>query len=242
MRTYSAPSAPLVLVRKKANINRKYTLDTHFFHQINTESKAYWLGFVVADGYLCRAGMSGSSLRIKLNSKDANHLEKFKLALNSNQPIYYSEPYDKRTGKTYKSAMLEINSCELFDDLVGLNPKSIDVVSHVPKALIHHFIRGLFDGDGSLYIQNKKYNKFGLTYTDSDRNLIYYVFDTFKRISKSRSSCIWSVKGKFYEFILTGNLQLLSILNWLYKDSTISLDRKMALYLKLKGRYEVRMQ
>ena len=46
----------------------------HIFDNINNEEKAYWLGFIVADGYL---NSDKHMLRIKLGNKDKQHLIKF---------------------------------------------------------------------------------------------------------------------------------------------------------------------
>ena len=50
----------------------------HIFDQIDTQEKAYWLGFILADGYL---NTNKHMLRIKLGDKDKHHLEKFIQAL-----------------------------------------------------------------------------------------------------------------------------------------------------------------
>ena len=46
----------------------------HIFDNIDNEEKAYWLGFIVADGYL---NLDKHMLRIKLGHKDKQHLIKF---------------------------------------------------------------------------------------------------------------------------------------------------------------------
>lgn len=46
----------------------------HIFDEINSSEKAYWLGFIIADGYL---NEDKNMLRIKLGSIDKHHLEKF---------------------------------------------------------------------------------------------------------------------------------------------------------------------
>ena len=44
------------------------------FETIDTEEKAYWLGFMYADGYI---GASRYSVGINLSLKDIDHLKKF---------------------------------------------------------------------------------------------------------------------------------------------------------------------
>jgi DNA-binding transcriptional regulator WhiA len=60
----------------------RYTIDETIFDDINTSEKAYWLGFIVADGYV-----SDSVLSLALSNKDEEHLKKFLLFCGSNSPI-----------------------------------------------------------------------------------------------------------------------------------------------------------
>ena len=57
---------------------RKYALNEAFFEIIDSEEKAYWLGFIAADGCVYRRTLS-----INLNIKDKAHLEKLIAILNS---------------------------------------------------------------------------------------------------------------------------------------------------------------
>jgi len=68
----------------------------HIFDKINTPEKAYWLGFIVADGYL---NVERRMLRIKLGNKDKHHLEKFILFLNGDNTMLKSETHNI-TGNT----------------------------------------------------------------------------------------------------------------------------------------------
>ena len=56
---------------------------------IDTEEKAYWLGFIYADGYIINSikGKTSDAFGITLQEKDKGHLEKFKKSINSNHPI-----------------------------------------------------------------------------------------------------------------------------------------------------------
>jgi hypothetical protein len=60
----------------------------HIFDEIDNEEKAYWLGFIVADGYL---NSDRNMLRIKLGNKDKNHLEKFINFLGGDSSMLKSE-------------------------------------------------------------------------------------------------------------------------------------------------------
>ena len=44
------------------------------FDSIDTEEKAYWLGFIFADGYI---SLKGNSFELSLKGSDSEHLDKF---------------------------------------------------------------------------------------------------------------------------------------------------------------------
>lgn len=53
----------------KNRVSRKYKFDENFFENIDTEEKAYWLGFIYADGAVFKRTLS-----IRLSTKDIHHL------------------------------------------------------------------------------------------------------------------------------------------------------------------------
>ena len=73
----------------KISGRRKYIHDFDFFEKIDNEIKAYWLGFMFADGYIVdySNNYGEDSFGIKLHQKDFSHLEKFKTDLNATNPI-----------------------------------------------------------------------------------------------------------------------------------------------------------
>ena len=68
----------------------------HIFDIVNTPEKAYWLGFIVADGYL---NIDKHMMRIKLGNQDKCHLEKFIHFINGNDEMLKSEIHNI-TGNT----------------------------------------------------------------------------------------------------------------------------------------------
>ena len=69
---------------KKLGIDTsRNTLIKDIFRQIDTEEKAYWLGFLYADGYVSKY----NQVEVSLALKDKNHLEKLKVFINTNTNI-----------------------------------------------------------------------------------------------------------------------------------------------------------
>jgi len=133
------------------NIIRTYAVNEDFFNTINTEEKAYWLGFIMADG--CIADKE-RVLKLNLAIKDKSHLEKLKASLSSQHPIYEFSLYNKIWKQTSRMAKMNIGSKKLCSALIksGCSPRKttrLQMPTLDPK-LTHHFIRGYFDGDGCI--------------------------------------------------------------------------------------------
>jgi len=133
--------------------NRRYNVNHNYFDIIDTEEKAYWLGFLYADGYI-RERKSGSSLEMKLSIKDKHHLELFRESMGSNHKIVDGFNRVKYKGGVSSSHMssLAMYSSRLVESIKsqGFHSRKTFTIEqpNINDELIHHFIRGFFDGDG----------------------------------------------------------------------------------------------
>lgn len=214
-----------ILIRNQKYTSRKYFCDNTYFKNINTENKAYWLGFLYADGYISKR-QYGDYLGITLKKEDINHLKKLSIDLQSTYPI------KMHTGSGYNKSgefvRLFINSKELVSDLEKhgvVEMKTFKLTfPDIPKELYRHFIRGLLDGDGSIYT-SKRDNVLGVHIGGTlevlkEVQTYFSEFNITKKIIVSRS---------IYDLHYTGK-KAKEVLNILYKDSNIYLDRKYDLY------------
>lgn len=136
-------------------VNRQNERGTNhnIFEIIDSEEKAYWLGFLYADGCISK---NQNIIQIALKRADKTHLEKFREFIgNTNNKITYS--------KNTKSYRFCFNSKKIKQDLIKLGcipAKSLTLKfpteKQIPKDLIRHFIRGYFDGDGVLSFSKGK--------------------------------------------------------------------------------------
>lgn len=137
----------------------KYSYDKDYFKEINTEEKAYWLGFIYADGYVVKTSLS-AELGIELNIKDIDHLKKFNKSIAGNVEVKKRSRFDSRTNNTYNMCFIRFYSIQLVDNLInqGVFPnKHKDIkFPKIKEDLVRHFIRGYFDGDGCIRIEEKK--------------------------------------------------------------------------------------
>jgi len=70
---------------RRSKSTRQYTFNEYIFENIDTEEKAYWLGFLMADGYNHE---SKTCVTLRLQEEDKEILEKFKSFLNYTGNIY----------------------------------------------------------------------------------------------------------------------------------------------------------
>lgn len=215
-----------VSIRDNTLNSRKYNHIENYFEDIDTEEKAYWLGFMYADGYI-----TNNSFGFSINSIDINHAVKFNKSLQANNPI---REY-KGTGYSKDSIVCRtlLTSAKTVNDLIAkgcIRNKTLQLKfpteDIVPKHLIHHFIRGYMDGDGSINYHNRgNYQAWQVGFIGQE--------DFLNKIKEffNKSELKLSTKDNItYQINFTGNKQVKHILNILYRDATIYLDRKYDKY------------
>lgn len=131
---------------KSRELGRKYSINHEIFSKIDTKEKAYWLGFLLADGDVSK---KTNKISLNLSSIDKNHLYKFKKFLSSNSPILDI--------KDRNISQFAVFSPKIKKSLIklGITPQKSFTVEkpHISKKLESDFWRGCVDGDGSLFIK-----------------------------------------------------------------------------------------
>jgi hypothetical protein len=201
--------------------HRKYILLEDYFSSIIDENRAYWLGFLIADGY-----NSGKLIRVDI--QDYGHLEKFRDEIYPNRDMPIRIKINPINGKKIYYIVIQnpifVKNCNSF----GVVRKSLIVeYPDIPENFDRHFIRGIFDGDGCLtYHMSGNYRRYTFSIVGS-MNLMMSIKSKIEKIGiyvgfrKTKS---------IYEIHVRGNRQIISLLNYLYDDSVISLDRKFLKY------------
>jgi hypothetical protein len=127
--------------------------DACYFDVIDNQFKAYWLGFVLADGCVIRRRykyQNVTALRIGLSTKDKPHLEAFLRDIGSSNSI---------ASCSDGSSRISLNSQHMVTSLakwgcVPRKTKKLSKLPKIPQVHVPHFIRGYFDGDGSVSWQD----------------------------------------------------------------------------------------
>lgn len=212
---------------KKGGRKSEFSFDETFFEKIDTESKAYILGFFYADGYI-----TGKKLGISLNTKDIKILEKIKKEMKSNHNI---NSYETETtyGKTKYSRLIFTSEKVVKDaQKLGLCYKKTNILTfpteeQVPTNLIHHFIRGYFDGDGSAIPTKQK--SFRISFLGTEN----FLTELRKKLPvESKVKLTERKKGQIVkELKIGGNKKIEQIFNFLYENANIYLERKINTFI-----------
>jgi hypothetical protein len=108
-------------IRMSDETSKRYTFDETFFEKIDTEEKAYWLGFLYADGYITSpTAQKNQAFGMNLAIEDKAHVEKFKTSLKATYPIHiYSNAWSS-FDNAQDIARLIITSQKAVNDLKKL--------------------------------------------------------------------------------------------------------------------------
>ena len=244
-RLFKCSQGPIMRILKNNNIkirNRgcwdrknynRHTLIFDYFNNIDSDEKAYWLGYITSDGTI-----SKDNYRVSLTSKDLEIIEKFKRCINATQPISTVISYDEERKKTYTRYLIQINSKEFVSYLLKhgvTNEKSCECnfpTEIINKKLIPSYLRGLFDGDGSVSKVSEKSIRISFIAT---RTILNYIqkFLLKLKIKKHPIYNIMKHKSKKYKMYQTHYFKdSMKILNIIYENSKneVRLNRKYNIY------------
>lgn len=233
--------------RSAEECHRIYPIHEDFFDVIDTQEKAYFLGFLYADG---NNSKEANYVRIDLARKDRDILEKLVSLIYLEEPLYHIKDYErekeyKDQTKTIYGSYFNINSKHICHKLEELGcPQRKSLIIHFPKWLTdpelqRHFIRGYYDGDGGVSLTDVK--------TRSANTKIVSTLEFCISISKIIKIGTDVQFGNPYNDVedmnvytlrLAGNRQIAHFLDWLYKGAIIYLDRKFELYQELLKKNE----
>ena len=193
---------------------RKYSLDEAFFEKLDTNNKCYILGFLYADGNISNDGLK---VKLVLQERDKEILEKIKKEMNSGRPLAFMEESKRNHLGKQDQWKLEISCKKMVKDLEqwGVIPnktlklKYPDFLSDDQHS---HFLRGVMDGDGCIGCYQ---------YPDRERTLVnicgtYDFCQGAKDIIESKLGihCSLVPRGKICVLSISGRRQTTIFLNW----------------------------
>ncbi|MGE6964067.1 LAGLIDADG family homing endonuclease [Bacillus thuringiensis] len=220
-------------IKKKVLTYTTYSYNRDFFENIDCEEKAYWLGFIAADGCILGGGRTGKRLKISLQKGDKAHLEQFVADLDGNIKI---KEYKYRTKKGYyEHVEVSVGSNKLCHDLEALNitkAKSKTLkMSKIHDKLIRHYLRGYIDGDGHFYLSNNQKKSYIEIYIGSN-SMLNYLTSYLNNQGITNYKFHYKKKG-LYKIATHDIHSKARLIDLLYRDSTIFLGRKRDKALKI---------
>lgn len=214
--------------RVKSNFNDKV------FDIIDTEEKAYWLGFIYADGCISskptKEGRKAYTFELSLKLDDSTHLEKLKTLLETSRPILKSE----------NRCRLLVNSKHFWNTLnnYGCTPQK-SLTLQFPnenifkdRSLIKHFIRGYFDGDGCISYSNKEHTILNMQLLGTKsflQTLLNYLPEEFRDLTIRHNH---NNESEETYLINTSHNKAYKFFKYLYENSRIYLDRKYSRFAR----------
>lgn len=203
------------------------SINENYFEIIDTPSKAYWLGFIAADGCLSK-DETKPRVSIGLSAKDIFHLEKFKADLQYSGKITVCNTLHTVTNKYYETCAICIWRPKLRNDIIshGVTPNK-SKEAHLPNfsdTLMKHYIRGYFDGDGCWTIRNQ--TMMCCSFISSSESFILEAREYLSKACNLNNNIKITHYNNAYAFIYAGNLQCKRIYDYLYEDGGPWLDRK----------------
>lgn len=225
-------------LRPLTEVNRKFEIYENFFDVIDTDEKAYFLGFLYADG---NVKTNKNMVVLALKESDREILEKLNKLIHINKPLFLEK--DKREGNRENTVGIRICNKNVTNKLIehGCHPNktfTLTFPSWMNIKLYNSFIRGYFDGDGYIGIirdsrkdkngvqYNKFYNKFTLT---GNEVFLKDVASVFKNILDVNSSFEIRHKDRnngIVTLTVKGNKQIEKLYDYLYNDCDLFLKRK----------------
>lgn len=192
------------------NPNRKYNYDRSLFKNIDSEHKAYLLGWIASDGHVRK-----DSIIIKIHDKDQLIIDQ--LSAHFNFPKRFRKD---RVILTIPSKVCIEDVCKLLNIKPGKKSHNVNFPHTLSEEMKIHFIRGFFDGDGYVSLIDEKHTspRCGIATNSANMRKGILDFINIPAWTDNKEKLEWS-----------GN-NCLDFLNKLYASATIKLQRKYDRY------------
>lgn len=209
------------LSRINSDSKRKYKINNPFTDMCS-EFSSYALGLFFADGTVRK---NSNNIEIALSEDDVDVLLKIKNVIQPEKPLYYCNVKNGRN--QFKLAISNKDIKDIFIEYGCVENKSL-ILKYPNKKISHnHFIRGYIDGDG--HISRKSLSIMGT------KEFLHGLIDTINHNMdmdvKYRLYRKKNTKTNNYALIVCYISDREKILDWIYGDAMIYMNRKMEAYI-----------
>jgi len=218
-------------MKSQSELQRKYEINENFFDTIDTQEKAYFLGFLYADGY---NNTERNSVALSLKESDKEILVTLNGLLQPTKPLQYViVRNNSNTQNQYRLVIANKHLSKKLSELGCTKAKTFTLTYPywLNAYLAPHFIRGYFDGDGYLGICKNRL-AFCIVGTYNFCNSLKQLFIDELNITSHIRTRHPERHNNIRMLEISGSRQILKCLDWLYKRSSIHLKRKHDKYIE----------
>lgn len=201
--------------------------DESVFDNIDSEEKAYWLGFIFADGYISNKNAKYKNVfEMSLKLSDIDHLIKFNSFMKHNSNHIKCDNHRCRWCIMNKHLWETLNNygCVPNKSLILKFP---ELTIFKNTAFTKHFIRGYFDGDGCISFHKYKHVVSPYVSVLGTYEFLEKIIDVSNIPAVFKHDKRHNSKTFLLEYTKENGIKMI---NWLYSDSTIYLNRKYQRY------------
>lgn len=206
-----------------------YIIDNNIFENINTKNKSYILGFLLADGHRLK---NSNQIRLKLQERDINILEKINKELNYIKPLIFDKKREEKNQNQYSLIICNKKICEDLENYGIVKNKTFNItIPIIDDKLFIDLFRGYFDGDG--WFTCNKENKAGEIGIIGEYEFISFIKEKIKELYNidSRFSKDKRVDSRIINLRIRKRLDINKLYDLMYFDTDLYLERK---YLKIQ--------
>ena len=194
---------------------KKY-IDPYPFFEEWTEESAYAIGFFAADGWVLKRGPE--SIRVGFSQKDPDIIYALRETIGAGRISTKSNGMHEYY---IQSIRIYRRLCEIFGHDVHRKSRTLQWPT-VPDKYVRHFMRGAFDGDGSIFKQADKW--WAMTYTTSSEEFAHSWASTLLRLTGIEMGIGINKIGVYHARCV--GIKAVCLAAWLYGDQHIALGRK----------------
>ena len=193
---------------------------------------AYVLGFITADGNICH---SGNAHTLDISCDDEDIIGKIKVVMDYSGPIRQKLRQNKKI-----SYSIRICDQKIFNNLRDLGiteRKSLTVSPRVNMVFVIDFLRGFFDGDGTVYLRNIKYpSKLAAAFYTASKPMADFTHSILKSLlgdiyTSSIRVTLRENRHPYYSLGL-GHKASLKLSSIMYANTTLYMERKFQKFLQ----------
>lgn len=222
----------------------RYILNEHFFDSIDNELKAYLLGYLFADGFV--GDEEYNNIVFSQKKDDMEAVELFKESIEYTGELRIFKPGKASFKNSQDHVVVNFSSEHMANKLRNyglLKKESYKSLPKIDNNLLRHFVRGFFDGDGSITLTKSHY-KDKVYYSGAldiivNKNLVDFFLNLFSDIHFT----IDQSKTDYMVYLKCHSKKGVKFFyDYFYKDSKYFLSRKKRKFDEIIGRINGEIQ